>query len=762
MNPFRLLLSGVCLTFLAALPHASAQLAPVSRQTAPLYIQSAADLSPLFTSLFTKACGEIENIQPIGNASGRGLFQSDLFPFGNAAGLVFSSGEVEMIDDSIIGQIPISGHLKSPGDIDLTTLTGYDVVDASGVQFDFTTFSDTIRLVYQFASEEYPEYNCTPWVDVIGIFLSGPGIQGPFSNNAINLATQRVNGTSIPVGINSINDGNLGILFNADSLHCQLPAGSLELSDLYVANPDETDLAMNGLTKKLEAVYAVTPGETYHLKIVVADGVDDVFDSALFLHAESLCGNTKLNPIAAAEVIRVSLDSAFFRNTSQFGQEYTWDFGDGTTSTLAEPKMHIYPGQGLYQGFLAVTNHCCTDTSFFTVPIFQPPYLNGASTRPYTCETPGKIELDVLSSYPFFCVWSNGAFTYDPSTQGLPPGEYSVEVTNNKGQTTVMGPFTVDTLADAFVGVIDTVLYPTCTDPATGVIVLVPPGPEEQYTYTWEHDPDLHIWVAEELAAGAYHVTVKDADGCRREMDILLEDTGPVIDQIVTMPPLCAGGKSGTLSLQVVGPTPPFVIDVLNQSTAKLKFPPYQLNAGQYRVFVKDAKGCKTTHDFVLVDPPAMQIDLLIGLDADGQPTILIPKVSQGKPPYSFLWSDGSTSASRSDLSPGIYQVTVTDGKGCTQLKEIKYGIPGGGVIGNGGLQIDPIPGGVMLRFEGYDSSVSARTVSLVDILGRKVSLDPGLLSSGPVFIPIHQAGIYTIEVMDNTGKRFSRMVIIH
>ncbi|MEZ5030805.1 MAG: choice-of-anchor L domain-containing protein [Saprospiraceae bacterium] len=758
MNLSPPILSGICLLFWCALPGVTAQHVPDSRQTDPLYIQSASNLSPLFNALFDQSCGEIDNVQPIGNPLGRGLFQSDAFPFGNGAGLVFSSGEVEMIDDSIAGNIPISGYLNSPGDPDLAALTGYDVVDASGVEFDFTSYSDTIRLVYQFASEEYPDYNCTPWVDVIGIFLSGPGIQGTYSNNAVNLATQQVNGTDIPVGINSINDGNLGILFNADSLHCQIPKGSLELSDRYVANPDETDHAMNGLTLKLEALHAVVPGETYHLKIVVADGVDDVFDSALFFHSESLCGQIKLAPIARAEVTRVTSDTAFFRNDSQYGQTYTWDFGDGTISTDKEPKMHVYPGAGVYQGFLAVANHCCTDTAFFTVPILQPPFLDSFTVRPYTCETPGKIDLHVLSSSEYFCIWSNGTFTYDPYLDGLAPGSYTVEVTNNLGQTTLMGPFTIDSLADAFMGTIDTILYPTCSDPATGIIILVPPAPQDQYTYQWAHDPNLHTWAAEDLSAGTYPVTVTDADGCRRALEITLNDTGPVIDQLLTTPPICAGGKSGTLTLDVLGPTPPFTIDVLNQTTAKLKFPPYKLDAGQYRVFVQDAKGCKTTSDFLISDPPAMKIDFLIGLDLDGQPTILSPKISQGQPPYSFLWSDGSTAPTRSDLGPGIYQVTVTDGLACTRAEEFKYGIPGGGVIGNGGLQIEPMPGGVIARFDAGINPVIHR-YQVVDLLGRTIVDHSGQIHpSVPFFIPLPCSGIYVLKAVDQPGTEWTRL----
>lgn len=759
-NFYSTLLFVVC-SMLVGTTRIQAQHDPASRTTSPLYIQSVDNLDPVIQSLFPSSCGEISNVKPIGNPLGRGFFQSDLLPFGNSAGLVFSSGQVEAIDDSILGQIPITGYLNSPGDEDLAILTNYDVVDASGFEFDFIVFSDTIEMVYQFASEEYPEYNCTPWVDVLGIFLSGPGIDGPFSDQAVNMATLDIGGVDIPVGINSINDGHLGVIFNADSSHCQSPFGALDLSGLYVANPDETEHAMNGLTKPLVARYPVTAGQTYHIKVVIADGVDDVFDSAVFLHASSLCGNPTLHPVAEAQITRINLDSVYFKNQSKFEQSYTWDFGDGTITHEKDPQVHVYPGEGIYAGFLAVENTCCVDTFFFTVPIFQAPALQSASVRPFTCQTPGMIHLDILSSTSYFCIWSHGEFTYDPFVQGLSPGQYSVEITNTMGQKSTFGPFVIDSIANGFQGVLDTVLYPTCSDPATGIIVIVPPGEEADYTYQWSHNPALDIWVADELAAGLYHVTVSDLDGCRQSLSILLEDTGPIIDPLITTPPLCAGGKTGSVEFEVTGQTPPFTTDVLNQTTAKLKFPPYKLDAGQYRVFVQDGKGCKTTRSFIIVDPQAMQIEFLIGLDGDGQPTVLIPKVSQGKPPYTFLWSDGNTDPTRTDLSPGTYQVTVTDDKGCTQIREFKFGIPGGGVIGNNGLQIDPVPGGVILRTDRIQN-MTIRQVRLIDLLGRDLSSHSLHPESGPVFIELPIPGAYFMEFVNEQGDVWTQQIITH
>ncbi len=64
--------------------------------------------------------------------------------------------------------------------------------------------------------------------------------------------------------------------------------------------------------------------------------------------------------------------------------------------------------------------------------------------------------------------------------------------------------------------------------------------------------------------------------------------------------------------------------------------------------------------------------------------------VNHGTPPYTFKWSNGSSSASISNLAPGTYTVNVTDSKGCTGSKsvvvdvdkpELDVSISGGGQV---------------------------------------------------------------------------------
>lgn len=70
-------------------------------------------------------------------------------------------------------------------------------------------------------------------------------------------------------------------------------------------------------------------------------------------------------PMAAFNVLKQEYDghlpSVHFENRSLAGEQYSWDFGDGQTSTIAHPD-HIYKKKGVYQVELTVTNRTgCVD-----------------------------------------------------------------------------------------------------------------------------------------------------------------------------------------------------------------------------------------------------------------------------------------------------------------------------------------------------------------------------------------------------------------
>ena len=154
------------------------------------------------------------------------------------------------------------------------------------LEFDFQPNSAQIAFQYVFASEEYPNYTCSNFNDIFGFFVSGPGINGPFTNNAINIAlvpdpNSPGDYTDTPVLINSINSGfptgGTGEL--CDDIDENWESYSVFFTD----NQGDQSVSMPGFTVPLTATADVTPCETYHIKLALANVSDQALQSAVFL-----------------------------------------------------------------------------------------------------------------------------------------------------------------------------------------------------------------------------------------------------------------------------------------------------------------------------------------------------------------------------------------------------------------------------------------------------------------------------------------------
>ncbi|RYZ20122.1 MAG: hypothetical protein EOO16_17740, partial [Chitinophagaceae bacterium] len=239
----------------------------------------------------------IQNASFTGGSASAGFFVSrGTNGVGIDSGLVLTNGHATSVPGAATGLA--SNALDLPGDALLTALAGKPTSDACVLEFDFVPMGDTLRFRYVFSSEEYPEYVCSEYNDVFAFLLSGPGIPTP-----VNLAL--VPGTNIPVTINSINNGTPGIPFNLAT--CRSMGPGAPFTRLYVDNLQGTSLRHNGRTAVLEAVHKVTPCQTYHIRLVIADAggtataPDRTYDSGVFLEARSFSAGTlslvNLNPV---------------------------------------------------------------------------------------------------------------------------------------------------------------------------------------------------------------------------------------------------------------------------------------------------------------------------------------------------------------------------------------------------------------------------------------------------------------------------------
>jgi gliding motility-associated-like protein len=175
-------------------------------------------------------------------------------------------------------------------DPDLTALAGQTVTNGVIIEFDFIPTGDTLSFNYIFASAEYTSYTCSNFNDVFGFFISGPGISGPFSNNAINIAT--VPGTNVPVAINTVNSGSpsgFNSPANCSSADPNWQANSIYFTTSYNTIFSNTSAVanFNGATVVLAANSDLVCNQVFHIKLAVANAVDTALDSGVFLEANS-------------------------------------------------------------------------------------------------------------------------------------------------------------------------------------------------------------------------------------------------------------------------------------------------------------------------------------------------------------------------------------------------------------------------------------------------------------------------------------------
>lgn len=248
-------------------------------------------------------------------ASEMGLANGIILSTGNTADVPLTPGT----DPGTVAQMSrnyvsgTSGEIRSSNapagqDTDADVLLSpYNYYNAAILEFDFVPNSSHVEFNYLFASEEYDQedgamsinYNCSAYNDKFAFLLSGPGITGGqgYSNDAVNIARLANNAE---VGINSVNNGVVGSYGGSpDASNCQAANGAWtngSPTTEFLGKIDGTEL--NGNTEVLTAFYdGLTSGQTYHIRIVIADASDGAYDSVVYLEGLSFSTEPTVLPV---------------------------------------------------------------------------------------------------------------------------------------------------------------------------------------------------------------------------------------------------------------------------------------------------------------------------------------------------------------------------------------------------------------------------------------------------------------------------------
>ncbi len=210
----------------------------------------------------------------------------------------------------------------------------------------------------------------------------------------------------------------------------------------------------------------------------------------------------------------------------------------------------------------------------------------------------------------------------------------------------------------------------SCNGFNNGTATANPSGGWFPYTYLWSNGATTQTIT--NLGPGNYCVTVTDIDlgtgtGC-----ITISQPPTLGVDVYCSSQICGNAPDGTASAVPNGGTPPYSYHWSNgANTPGIT----GLAAGTYTATVTDANGCTAT-DYCEVGFWNEGIWLMIsGINVkcfgqnNGSAHV---SVMSGVGPYTYIWSNGGTTADITNLAPGSYTVTVTDqGTGCFNLTSI-------------------------------------------------------------------------------------------
>ncbi|MFN0212756.1 MAG: choice-of-anchor L domain-containing protein [Saprospiraceae bacterium] len=194
-------------------------------------------------------------------------------------GLMLTSGRATnaLGPNNLVNPGTVIQPLGDPGDADLNYLSnlfgsGSESHDACIIELDVLAQTNEVVFEYVFGSEEYPEYilSAQGYNDIFAFLVSGPGVVGDpnLTNSALNIAV--LPNTNTPVQIDSVNNQFNWQYYRNNELSQSIQYDGLT-SDFL------------GTKKSLTARVPVTPCNTYHLKLAIADRGDESFDSGVFL-----------------------------------------------------------------------------------------------------------------------------------------------------------------------------------------------------------------------------------------------------------------------------------------------------------------------------------------------------------------------------------------------------------------------------------------------------------------------------------------------
>ncbi|MEZ4936136.1 MAG: T9SS type A sorting domain-containing protein [Crocinitomicaceae bacterium] len=328
------------------------------------------------------------------------------------------------------------------------------------------------------------------------------------------------------------------------------------------------------------------------------------------------------------------------------------DFGFAQTGTC-DIYLDIYDGISHQRDTIPVT--------ILSDPILDETGINNLSV----CDNQGPINLDGLV-LPTGGTYSgpaiNGNFLDAQIAQAI--GVIYYDYTDGNG-CSVSSEITLNTFNAPSLSLGAGITAANCGTADGAAEVTVTAGSSNDYYFYWSTGATTTL--INNIASGQYVANVIDTNDCQVSLPVVVPSLAITITENNTAP-TCHNSSNGAIDLTLSGSGPFEYYWITGDTTEDLT----NLSVGFYSVMITDNNGCSTSH-LVNLEPatPSLYLDAVVndGNCGSNNGGVTINQVIGGSGSFSFLWSNAQTTQSLTNVAPGIYSVTVTDGA-CTYMEE--------------------------------------------------------------------------------------------
>jgi len=475
--------------------------------------------------------------------------------------------------------------------------------------------------------------------------------------------------SNVPAGVYTVTVTDANLCTVTASATVSQPSAALDVSatvtdvKCFGESTGEVDLTVTGGTAPYtyswsngattEDLVNIVAG-TYTVTVTDANLCTAITTVTVSQPESALSGTTSVTDVGCFGESTGEVDLTVTGGTAPY--TYLWSNGAMTQDLVNIPA-------GSYTVTITDANLCTTQAS---ATVAQPSAaLNAfAIATDVKCfgEPGGAVNLIVTGgTAPYTYLWSNGATTED--LVNIVAGTYTVTVIDANLCTTQAFAIVSQPSAalDAFAMATDV----RCFGESTGEVDLTVTGGTAPYTYFWSNGATTEDLV--NIVAGVYTVTVTDANLCTAITTVTVSQPESALSGTTSVTDVgCFGESTGEVDLTVTGGMAPYTYLWSNGAMTQDLV---NIPAGSYTVTITDGNFCTTQASATVAQPSAALDASATATDVKcfGEATGSVDlTVTGGTAPYTYSWSNGTTTEDLVNIVAGTYTVTVTDANLCT------------------------------------------------------------------------------------------------